>query len=174
MPEIKTSYPQEPVLLEDRYPATLKEVSEYTATYEGKETEKLAWIFDVEAPEDAIDPDVEIEIEDWEYSGKFEVARHTSYATGPKSNLRPLLEALLGEVPKKLNTDDLIGLPAMVYVVSYETKGGQTANVIEKVSPPKKEQKAGKPKTKTQAQKIEEAKNADIDESDFDDIPFGN
>lgn len=167
MPKIETGFPQEPVLIEDRYPATLKDVQEYTSIYEGVESQRLAWIFDVVADEDAIDDSIEIEIEGYEFSGHFEVARHTSFATGPKSNMRPLLEALVGEVPQKLDTDDLIGLPCIVDVTSYETKGGQIRNVIEKVRPPKKGQQRGRPKSPALPSGA-----ADVDESDFDDIPI--
>lgn len=174
-PEIQTTYPQEPVIVDGIYSATLKDAVTYAAKdFDGNDIQKLAWTFDVEAPEDALDDDVETEIEGWTYSGHFEIAFHTTFATGPKSKMRPMLEAVLGEVPKKLNTDQMIGMPCQVYVSSFTRNSGNVSNGIEKVTKPKKGQKAGKPRTKTQSEKIREAQNQTVDEGNFDDLPFAH
>lgn len=69
-PEIQTTYPQEPVIVDGIYSATLKDAVTYAAKdFDGNDIQKLAWTFDVEAPEDALDDDVETEIEGWTYSG---------------------------------------------------------------------------------------------------------
>jgi hypothetical protein len=158
MPQMNTSFPQEPVLLEDRYPATLKECTEYEKDYGDGPVSKIAWVFEVQASEDAIDTDVEFE-GDAEADKPFEIAAHTSLATGPNSNFAKLnFPAWVGEGWSG-DTDELIGKECVVDVTSYETKGGQIRNVIEKVRVPKKGRGA-----KTKAEK-EEAE-------DFDSIPF--
>lgn len=159
---MNTSFPQEPVLLEDRYPGTLKECTEYEKDYGDGPVSKIAWIFEVQASEDAIDPDVEFE-GDAEADRPFEIAAHTSLATGPNSNFAKLnFPAWVGEGWSG-DTDELIGREAILDVTSYETKGGQVRNVIEKVRVPKGAKKRAKaPATAA----------ASVDESDFDDIPF--
>lgn len=158
MPQMNTSFPQEAVLLEDRYPATLKECTEYEKDYGDGPVAKIAWIFEVSASEEALDPDVEFEV-DAQADKPFEIAAHTSLATGPNSNFAKLnFPAWVGEEWSG-DTDELIGRTAIVDVTSYETKGGQVRNVIEKVRVPKKAKG-----TKTKAEK-EEA-------DDFDAIPF--
>lgn len=162
MPKMNTgSFPQEPVLLEDRYPATLKECTEYEKDYGEGPVEKIAWIFDVTASEDAIDPDVKYESS---VSDSYEVAAHTSKATGKNSTFARLnLGAWAGEGWDG-DTDSLIGKEALVDVTSYQTVGGQTRNVIEKVRPAKKVK--GAPTGKSKKAEIT------IDESDFEDIPL--
>lgn len=157
MPKMNTGFAQEPVLVEDRYPATLKECTEYEKDYGEGPVPKVAWVFDVEAPEGAIDPDIEYEGGPPE-DGIFEIAAHTSLATGPNSNFAKLnFPAIVGENWDG-DTDSVIGTKCLVDVTSYETKGGQIRNVIEKVRKPKK----GKTQ-RTAAEKEEE--------EDFDQLP---
>ncbi len=165
MPKMKMNdFPQEPVLLEDRYPATLKECTEYEKDYGEGPVAKIAWVFEVEADENAIDPDVEYE---GEATGVYEIAAHTSFATGPNSNFAKLnFPAFVGE-DWSGDTDDLIGKACIVDVTSYETKGGQVRNVIEKVRLPKAGQRG---KTATSRSRKEEAEAANAEE--FDEIPF--
>lgn len=156
MPQMNTQFPQEAVLLEDRYPATLKECTEYEKDYGDGPVSKIAWVFEVQASDEAIDPDIDFE-GDAQTGRPFEIAAHTSLATGPNSNFAKLnFPAWVGEGWSG-DTDELIGREAIVDVTSYETKGGQVRNVIEKVRVPKKGRK-------TKAEK-EEAE-------DFDSIPF--
>lgn len=156
------TFPQEPVLLEDRYPAKLLRVEEYEKTYDGETVPKLAWIFGVKADDSAIDPDIEYEAE---REGLLEIAAHTSFATGPNSTFTKLgFPAFVGD-DWDGNTDSLIGKTCIADVTNYETKGGQTRNVIEKVRP----QKKGKGKTEPSASKRDPV---DPNEEDFDDIPF--
>lgn len=159
MPQMNTSFPQEPVLLEDRYPAVLKECTEYEKDYGDGPVSKIAWVFEVQASEDALDPDVEFE-GDAQADKPFEIAAHTSLATGPNSNFAKLnFPAWVGE-DWSGDTDELIGREAIVDVTSYETKGGQVRNVIEKVRVPKKRGKAAEKAAREEAE-------------DFDKIPFG-
>lgn len=158
MPKLNTGFPQEPVLLEARYPAKLKECTEYTKDYGEGPVDKVAWIFDVEAPEDALDPDVNFE-GDPSPTGHYEVAAHTFLATGPNSKFAKLnLPAFVGEGWSG-DTDDVIGKRCIVDVTSYETKGGQVRNVIEKIRVPNKGKAA-------------KASKAQEDSEDFDSIPF--
>ena len=162
MPQMNQGFPQEPILLEDRYPGTLKECTEYEKDYGEGPVSKIAWVFAVAASKDAIDPDIEFE-GDAQANKPFDIAAHTSLATGPNSNFAKLnLPAWVGEGWDG-DTDSLIGREAVVDVTSYETKGGQVRNVIEKVRVPKKGKgaKAGAP---TKAEKEES--------EDFDKIPF--
>ena len=160
MPQMNTSFPQEPVLLEDRYPATLKECTEYEKDYGDGPVSKIAWVFKVQASEEAIDPDVEFE-GDAEADRPFEIAAHTSLATGPNSNFAKLnFPAWVGD-DWSGDTDELIGREAIVDVTSYETKGGQVRNVIEKVRVPKASKKG------------RQAKAEEEEAEDFDKIPFG-
>lgn len=162
MPQLNTNnHAQEVVLLENRYPATLKEVTEYEKDYGDGPVPKLAWVFEVEADESAINPDVDTEEDP---TGIYEIAAHTSFATGPNSNFAKLnFPAFVGE-DWSGDTDDLIGKWCVVDVTSYETKGGQTRNVIEKVRQPQKSaQKSNRrPMAKTDA----------ANEEDFNKIPF--
>lgn len=155
-------YRQEPILLEERYPATLHSIEEYERDYGDGPVQKLAWIFKVEAGEDAVDPDVEYE-ED--FTGVFEVAAHTSLATGDTSNFSKLgFWALAGE-DWDYDTDALIGRECIVDVTSYEKKNGMTSNVVEKVRAPKKAKA-----TAGRTRKTEEAKKEE--EADFENFPF--
>jgi hypothetical protein len=160
MPQMNMgSFPQEVVLLEDRYPARLKECTEYEKDYGEGPVSKIAWVFEVKAPETAIDMDVQAE-ENPHEDGLYEIAAHTSLATGPNSNFAKLnFPAFVGEGWSG-DTDDLIGRECQVDVTSYETKGGQTRNVIEKIRLPKK----GKKAAATKAEQEEDA--------DFASIPF--
>ena len=113
-------------------PAVLKECTEYEKDYGEGPVSKIAWVFGVKASEDAIDTDVEFE-GDAQAGKPFEIAAHTSLATGPNSNFAKLnFPAWVGEGWDG-DTDSLIGKEAVVDVTSYETKGGQVRNVIEKV-----------------------------------------
>lgn len=162
MPQLNANdYAQEIVLLEDRYPATLKEVTEYEKDYGDGPVAKLAWVFEVKADEEAIDPDVEAEEDP---TGVYEIAAHTSFATGPNSNFAKLnFPAFVGEGWSG-DTDELIGKECIVDVTSYETKGGQTRNVIEKIRDAQK----GKGK----AASIKSTKANAANEADFNEIPF--
>jgi hypothetical protein len=167
MPQMNLNdFPQEVVLLEDRYPARLKEVTEYEKDYGDGPVAKLAWIFGVRADESAIDPNVEHEEEPSE-AGVYEIAAHTSFATGPNSNFAKLnFPAFVGE-DWSGNTDDLIGKECVVDVTSYKTKGGQIRNVIEKVRLPR-QNKGGATGDKAAARARAEQEEAE----DFDSIPF--
>lgn len=160
MPKMNiNSYAQEVVLLEDRYPAALKEVTEYEKDYGEGPVAKLAWVFEVQADDSAIDPDVDYE-EDAD--GVYEIAAHTSFATGPNSTFAKLnFPAFVGEGWSG-DTDELIGKECVVDVTSYETKGGQTRNVIEKIRAPREKGKGKAKNTKANA----------ANEADFDEIPF--
>lgn len=164
MPKMNLNdFPQEQVLLEDRYRATLKECTEYTKDYGEGPVSKIAWVFTVEASDDAVDTSVEYE---GESTDVHEIAAHTSFATGPNSNFAKLnFPAFVGDNWSG-DTDDLIGKSCIVDVTSYETKGGQTRNVIEKIRVPKATQKAGVAAQKTK--KEIEAENAE----EFNEIPF--
>jgi hypothetical protein len=154
-------FAQEPVLIEDRYPATLKEVTEYERDYGEGPVPKIAWVFEVEAPDSAIDPDVE---HDGEPTGTYEIAAHTSFATGPKSTFGRLgLRAWAGD-DWSGETDDLLGNEAIVDVTSYSTKGGQTRNVIERVRVPK----GGKAKVASGVKRTAQEE----EDIEFSDIPF--
>jgi hypothetical protein len=157
-PKMNTGFPQEPILLEDRYPAVLKECTEYEKDYGEGPVSKIAWVFEVNASEDAVDTDVEFEGET-EAGRPFEIAAHTSLATGPNSNFAKLnFPAWAGEGWDG-DTDSLIGKEAIVDVTSYETKGGLVRTVFEKVRVPKKSAKASKKAEQEEAE-------------DFDKIPF--
>ena len=164
MPKINDStYPQEPVLVDGSYPATLKEVKEYTKTYEGRESARYAWIFDVEADEDALDDSIEVEIEDWEPSGHYEIAAHTGTTRSTKANSNWQKLGMDVFVPADCeDTDELIGAKCQVLVSSFVGNDGLTKNTVEKIRPSKKVA-AGRGKKKEQVE---------IDESDFDDIPL--
>jgi hypothetical protein len=148
---------QEPVLVDDFYPARLVKITEYQKDYGQGPVDKLAWVFRATASEDALDPDVEPEEE---FIGSVEVAAHTFLATGPKSkyaqlNLPAFVEASVDGTWDG-DTDPLVGKECEVYVESYETKGGQTRNVVTKVRLPRKKARAALKKA----------------EEDFEDIAF--
>ena len=157
----ESTYPQGPVLVDGYYPATLVEVKEYTKTYDGKETDRLAWVFDVEAPEDAMDDSVEVEDEEWSYDGHFEIAAHTgtNKSKKPNSNWHKLQMSTI--VPDDCrDTDEVIGAKCVVNVSSFVSDDNMTKNTIEKIRPAKK----GKAKAAAKAQ----AEN----DAEIDDLPF--
>lgn len=172
MPIMNTGFPQEVVLLEDRYPAILKECTEYEKDYGDGPVSKIAWVFSVKASEEAIDPDIEYGEGEVSPTHTYEVAAHTSLATGPNSNFAKLnFPAWVGD-DWNGDTDELIGREAVVDLTSYETKGGQVRNVIEKVRVPKKgSTKAKANATKTKADATAKAEREEAE--DFDKIPFG-
>lgn len=157
----QNEFGQEPVVVEDFYPAELKETTEYQKDYGDGPVDKVAWVFKITASADALDPDVE---PDEEFTGELDVAAHTSLATGPKSNFAKLgLPVLAGE-DWDGDTDSLIGSTCEVYVESYETKGGQFRNVISKIRIPKGKKAAkGKGKAAEKARKDEKAEAEDFD-----------
>lgn len=160
----ESTYPQGPVLVDGLYPIKLKDAKEYTKTYDGKESDRLAWIFDVAAEEDAVDDSIEIEDEEYKFDGHFEVAAHTGVTKSdkPNSNYAKLNMGLI--VPDDCkNTDEVIGVEAIGYVSSFVASDGLTKNTIEKISLPKKG-KGKAPATK--------AAPVELNENDFDDIPF--
>jgi hypothetical protein len=150
---------QEPVLVDDFYPGFLKEVTEYQKDYGDGPVDKLAWVFEVTADESALDEDVEPEEP---FTGTVDVAAHTSLATGPRSNFAKLNLPAFAGADWDRDTDSLIGRDCEVYVESYETKGGQTRNVVTKVKVSKKTAKARKQKA--------EAELAET-EKEFENIP---
>lgn len=164
MPQMNMNdFAQEVVLLEDRYPAKLKEVTDYEKDYGDGPVAKLAWVFTVKAGEDAIDPNIEYEEE---ATGYYDIAAHTSFATGPNSNFAKLnFPAFVGD-DWTGDTDDLVGKTCIVDVTSYQTKGGQTRNVIEKIRAPKKEQEGAVKQIPNR-----KSEEAELDE-DFSDLPF--
>lgn len=172
----ESTYRQDPVLLDGYYPATLKEVTEYTKTYDGKETPRLAWIFDVEADEDALDDSIEVGIEDWEPTGHYEVAAHTGKNKSTKQNSNWYKLDMDVIVPQGvLDTDVLIGAACIVNVSSFVADDGLTKNTVEKVRKPKKGQKAAKTLPEQQKRAADAKKpreEVEIDESDFSDLPF--
>ena len=139
MPGLKEStYPQGPILADGYYPATLKEVTEYTKTYDGKESPRLAWIFDVEADEEAIDDAVEIEDEEYTFDGTFEIAAHTGINKSKAANSNWHKLSMSTIVPDDCkNTDDVIGAKCIVNVSSYVGEDNMHKNTIEKIRPPK-------------------------------------
>lgn len=143
---------QEPVLVEDFYPAYLKEVTEYQKDYGDGPVEKLAWVFEVTADEDALDPEVEPEEA---FTGSVDVAAHTSLATGPRSNFAKLNLPAFAGADWDRDTDSLIGRECSVYVESYETKGGQTRNVVSKIKVSKKTTAARKKKAEAKVEETE-------------------
>lgn len=151
-----TSYEKEPVLEEDKYPATLKEVTEYERDFGEGPVAKLAWVFDVSADEAAVEEDPE-----GKFDGTVEIALHTSFATGKNSKF--VSSGLGGLVPEDWDgdTDALIGLKAMADVVQYEGRDGDTRNSIDRVRPPKKVRATSK------AEKAEAENAAEIDEMPF-------
>lgn len=171
------SFPQEPILFEERYPATLKEVVEYEKDYGEGPVPKLAWIFLVQAKEDDVDDSIPFE-GDLSEDSLFEIAAHTSFATGPNSNFAKLNFPVLTGESWSGDTDELIGKACIVDVTSFETKGGQQRNVVEKIRAPKKNQNPAK--IENRANGGEQAKKqrkvnakADVEEeNDFADIPF--
>jgi len=149
MPKMNDSeLKQEPILLEERYLGRLKEVKQYTKEYKTGPTEKLAWIFEVLASEEDLDPDVEYETD---FTGVIEVACHTSLATGERSGFNQKgFWKLVGD-DWDYDTDPLVGLEAMLDVDSYfDDKAGIHRNGIEKVRP--KTNKKGRSKAAAEAQ----------------------
>lgn len=166
MPEISEStYPQGPVLVDGYYPAQLIDVREYKKTYEGREHDRLAWIFDVQADEGQLDDAIEIEDAQYEFDGHFEVAAYTGARKSNRSNsnwFKLDMNTLVGE--GITDTDEVIGARCIVNVSSFTGEDGITKNTIEKIRPPKKNV-GGK---RAQA-KVEEASEK---EEDFADLPF--
>lgn len=171
MPKIKdSSYPQGPVLVDGYYPASLKEVKEYTRTYENGTSDRLAWVFDVEAGEDAIDENVEIMIEDFVPDGHYEMAAHTGANRSTKQTSRWKQIELDTIVPEDCtDTDEIVGSRCMVAISSYrDEKDGLVKNSIDKIRPPR----AGKAKAVTGGSAKKKDAEIGVDESDFDEIPF--
>lgn len=154
-----TSYEKEPVLEEDKYPATLKEVNEYERDFGEGPVAKLAFIFDVSADASAVEEDPE-----GKFDGTVEIALHTSFATGKNSKF--VSSGMAGLVPEGWDgdTDALIGLKAMADVVQYEGRDGDTRNAIDRVRPPKKAKAASAAKSKPAP--------VEANEADFEDLPF--
>lgn len=148
-----TSYEKEPVLEEDKYPATLKEVTEYERDFGEGPVAKLAWVFDISAEADAVEEDPE-----GKFDGTVECALHTSFATGKNSKF--VSSGLSALVPENWDgdTDALIGLKAMADVVQYEGRDGDTRNAIDRVRPPKKARATSK------AEKAEAENAAELEE----------
>lgn len=135
-------YPQGPVLIDGYYPATLAAVNKYTKVYDGKETPRLAWIFDVEAKESAVDDSIEIEDEAYVFHGHFEVAAHTGQKKSKQANSNWHKLSMSTIVPDDCKeTDELIGTKCVVNVSSYESDDGLIKNTVEKVRPPKSSKK---------------------------------
>jgi hypothetical protein len=129
----ESTYPQGPVLVDGYYPATLKEVTEYTKTYEGRETVRLAWIFDVEADEDAVDDTIEVEDPEYSFDGHFEIAAHTGAKKSKKANSNWAKLDMDMIVPEDCtDTDDVIGVKCIVNVSNFVGGDGLTKNTIEK------------------------------------------
>lgn len=161
----ESTYAQGPVLVDGLYPIKLEDAKEYTKTYDGKESERLAWIFDVRAEEDAVDDSVTIEDEDYEFDGHFEIAAHTGKKKSKKANSNWAKLDMDVMVPEDCkNSDDVIGWEGIGYVSSYEASDGLTKNTIEKIRPAKKGKASKSPATK--------AAPVELNENDFDDIPF--
>jgi hypothetical protein len=180
MAKLQTEYPQDAVILEGQYPATLKECTEYEKNYGDGPVPKVAWIFGVQADEEAVDDDVELG-EDVEIPSDyvFEIAAHTSLATGPNSNFAKLnLPAWVGS-DWDGDTDGLLGKKALVDVDQFtRSSDGKTQNVISKIREPRKSRRGRKSKD----EELEAAKDdeggenkepeVEVDESDFEDIPM--
>ena len=164
MPKMtSTSFDRDPVIEEDRYPATLKEANEYEKEYNGEIKEKIAWVFEVEVDPSAIESDP-----DGAFNGKaVEIALHTSKATGKNSKFKSA--GLADVVPEDwdLDTDNCIGMEVMADVVQYTDGNGAIRNGIDKVRPPKKGKKA-----KKEAAPKSGKDEVTLDESDFEDIEF--
>lgn len=155
------------------YPGNLAEVVEYTKTYEGKETPRYAWVFDVQAGDDALDPDIDIEVDDWKPDGHYEIAAHTGVTKSQKanSNWQKLDMGVL--VPDNVrNTDEVLGAPCMLFVSSFVGSDGLTKNTIEKVRKPRKGQKWTKPGEDAPDEPSESSAAESEEEKDFADIPF--
>ena len=161
MPKLNmdSDFAREPVLLEETYPGTLKEVKEYQKDYGDGPVDKLAWVFAVEATEADVDPDVDF---DGDFSGEVEIAAHTSWATSKKSKFFQIGLAKFAGESWDGDTDSLVGNACLLDVVQYKDGNGDVRNGIDRVKPPKKR------KVKAGASK----KGVEIDESDFEDIPF--
>lgn len=166
MPEIaESTYPQGPVLVDGYYPATLKEVKEHTKIYDGREATRWAWIFDVEADQDAIDDSVKIEDAEYVYDGYFEIAAHTGSKRTTKENSNWFKLDMDVIVPEGLkHTDEVLGAKCIVNVSSFTAKDGTVKNTIEKIRPPKKGKGSDK---KTKQMKAEEQAEVDFDDLDF-------
>ena len=171
MPKLKeTAFGQEPILVEGLYPgAKLVETNGYVKNYEGKDTNMIAWIFEVPADADKLDEDVD---PDEEFTGTLQIAAHTSEATGDRSNFVKFgFPAFVGE-DWDYDSDSCLGYEADVYVESYQKKDGSYRNVISKLKVDKKTAN----KNKKHSEKAETPVAGDdapsLDESDFEDIPF--
>lgn len=168
MPIMNTDsdFEKDAVLLDETYPAVLKEVKQYQRDYGEGPVEKLAWIFEVTATEDDIDPDVEYEAE---FTGKVELAAHTSYSTGRNSNFLSLgLDKFAGD-DWDGDTDSLVGRECRVDVEQYKVRDtGEVRNGVGKVKPAKKKAGAGARGSSNPSKR----EPIEIDESDFADIPF--
>lgn len=169
MVKIKTTEEQGPVLEPDKYPGKIKGFDQM----EGQFGPQLIWIFDVEAPEEAVLDGFAEPSE----SGHYEVAGFTSFATGEKSKMRPWIIALLGDMPEEFDTDDLVGVSCTLDLETYEKKNGITKNIVDKVRAPRGNR--GKQAKKKDAKKDEKEEASDskeddqqVDESDFEKIPF--
>lgn len=143
------------VLEEDIYPATLTGFGET----EGQFGPRLVWQFEVEHEGEVV-----------------EAAAFSSYsmADGKKqSNLIKWTKALLGgEIPDDgIDLDDLVGKACRVDVTNYTKQNGIVKNKVTEVRAPKKGQKARKVEKKEQAPASNKS-DVEIDEKDFDDIPF--
>lgn len=136
----------------ERYEATITGFGEM----EGQFGPRLVW-------------QVEVVTDDGE---AVEAAGFTSYsmASGKKtSNLIAWTEAVLGEIPDDgLDRDDMIGKPCRVDVDNYTKQNGITKNKVTKILPPKKGQKG----RKIEEPKQERPDDVDLNEKDFEDIPF--
>lgn len=159
MPKLNTeSYAKEPIIEEDKYPATLKEVNEYERDFGEGPVQKLAWIFELEVSESAVESDPE-----GNFDGTVEAALHTSYATGKNSKFKAC--GLKDLVPEDWDgdTDSLIGMQGMADVIQYTGNDGTTRNAIDRIRPPKKVKKA---------KATPKQDEVTVDESDFEDIPL--
>lgn len=132
MPQLNVGRYQRPVLLEGKYTGTLVRVTDYTRTYKDGPVTKLAWIFEVDASQDDIDPDIDYAVE---FAGKVEVVASTYEAVGPNSKFAKMGFDSIKPEGWKGHTDEMLGTQATLIVDTYQKNNGEWANGVERVSP---------------------------------------
>jgi hypothetical protein len=136
--------PKAETILEDGwYPATIGEVEEKDTKF----GERLMVPFDVDPGDDTV----------------VDITAFISFSDHPKSNVVKWGKALFGD--RAFDTDEFTGLNCEVFVEEGEDADGQPKNFIRKVRPPKAATANGKAKEKG-------ADDVDLNEADFDEIPF--
>jgi hypothetical protein len=137
--------PKREEIIEDGwYPATIGDVEER----ETKFGDKLLFPFEVDAGETGV-----VAIDAW-----------LTLSDHPKANLVKWGKQLFGD--REFDTDEFTDKTVEVFVEEGENNDGEPKNFVRKLRPLSTEEEAPTKKSKGKKEEVE------IDESDFDDIPF--